>query len=359
LIAVFCVIALAQEIRPRPPGIAANWRLIQTAENETKWMAPEEIEKLDECGKNAQHHGGFFDITDFPLLGKLEVPQADPLPTDCRYDTATVAPFLNAIQIQNWIDTVTDLSALATRYYTSQLGVQGAEYLYNTMTKLCGSKCKVEYFRHSWVQPSVIVTIPGKTNDVIIVGAHQDSTASPSVNNAPGADDDASGCGAIMEMARVLLQGNYTNHRNIQFQFYAAEEAGLLGSQAIAQKYAADGVDVFAMLQFDMVGYVSNGRPPVFITDFVSAPLTSCLRTVSVQLGHTWGQGTCGYACSDHASWTRAGYRSSFPFEQEMSFTNRAIHTVNDKIDLLSPAHAKLFIELGVASIIRLDSPSK
>jgi len=324
-------------------------------------MAPEDIEKLEECGaakKNPQHHGGFFDITDFPLLGKLEVPKADPLPTDCRYDTATVTPFLNSIDIQNWINTVTELSALPTRHYTTQFGLQGAQDIAKKMSTICGNKCKVEMFTHNWVQPSVIVTIPGKTNDVLIVGAHQDSTASPSVNNAPGADDDASGCGAIIEMARVLLAGNYTNNRNIQFQFYAAEEAGLLGSQAIAQKYAADGVDVYAMLQFDMVGFVSNGRPPVLITDFVSGPLTTCLRNISVQLGHNWGTGTCGYACSDHASWTRAGYRSSFPFEQEMSQINRAIHTVNDKIDLLTPSHAKLFIELGVASIIRLDQPS-
>ena len=127
----------------------------------------------------------FFDITDFPLLGKIDVPQAAAIPADCRFDAALVRPFLNDINTQNWVNHVTSLSSLPTRYCniftliyeielyliveysfwyltwadTSQYGVQGAKYIFDTMTQMCGSKCSVRYFQHSWAQPSVIVKI--------------------------------------------------------------------------------------------------------------------------------------------------------------------------------------------------------
>jgi len=227
LLAIFCV-CNAQLQRVRPPSIPADWRLIETAKDKSEWMSPEQITKLiQECGKADQDHaghGGFFDITDYPLLGKLKVPEADPLPTDCKYDPSVVNPLINMIDMNNWVNDVTALSSLSTRYYTSQNGTKGAEYLYNRLTQMCGSNCSVSYFTHSWPQSSVVMRIKGTTNDVVIVGAHQDSTASPSTANAPGADDDASGCGGVLEIARVLLNGNFTTKRNIEFHFYSAEE---------------------------------------------------------------------------------------------------------------------------------------
>jgi len=105
-----------------------------------------------------------------------------------------------------------------------------------------------------------------------------------------------------------------------------------------------------------MVGYTQS-RPPVLITDFVDSQLTTCLQQLAAQIGTTeWGTSTCGYACSDHGSWTRAGYRSSFPFECDFRYYNTRIHTANDLIDILNADHAKLFIELGVAAAVSLTT---
>jgi len=108
------------------------------------------------------------------------------------------------------------------------------------------------------------------------------------------------------------------------------------------------------MIQFDMIGF--KGSDPVFVSDFVDTPLTNCLRVIAAQLGTTnWGLERCGYACSDHASFNRAGYRSSHPFESTAATSNKRIHTTGDVYDILNINHAKLFVELGVAAAIRLS----
>jgi leucyl aminopeptidase len=66
---------------------------------------------------------------------------------------------------------------------------------------------------------------------------------------APGADDDGSGTITILEVFRSLVNTGFRPLRPVEFHWYSGEEAGLLGSQDIAQKYAKRGVDVFAMIQ--------------------------------------------------------------------------------------------------------------
>lgn len=46
-----------------------------------------------------------------------------------------------------------------------------------------------------------------------------------------------------------------------------------------------------------------------------------------------WGYSQCGYGCSDHASWTDAGYSSSFPFEANFDESNHHIHTIHDTLE--------------------------
>jgi len=342
----------------RPSNIPEDWRLIET-QYKSEWLSPEAVGDLvQECGKQ-DHQGfhGFFDITDFPFHGKIKVPEPSPLPDFCSYDSKVVDPLLAKIQKKNWEDKVIELSAIPTRYYASTLGQRGAETIYGWLEQICAGKCKPEFFVHSWVQNSVILRIPGNDpkGEVVIIGAHQDSIAT-NVNLAPGADDDASGCSAILEIARVLIDSNFVPNRTLEFHFYSAEEVGLRGSQDISAKYAAEGVNVYAMIQFDMIGYTQN-RPPVFITDFVNSPLTTCLRQLAAQIGTIeWGSSTCGYGCSDHASWTKANYRSSFPFECDFRYYNTRIHTANDLINILNSDHAKHFIELGVAATVSLTT---
>jgi leucyl aminopeptidase len=261
-----------------------------------------------------------------------------------------------------------------TRYFNSTSGAQSSEWLFQQVSAVIKEAkaegvATVRQFRHDrgprpWKQSSTIATIKGKSNVIVAIGAHQDSINMlfPSMAPAPGADDDGSGTMTILEAMRVLLQdpdilaGNAPN--TLEFQWYAAEEGGLLGSRAVFQQYRRENRDVRAMLQQDMTGYIAKtiaaGKPEALgvITDFVDPALTEFIQKIIAAYCDIPAVLTqCGYACSDHASARDAGYPSAFVIEGEMRLTNDKIHTADDTMEYISLPHmlqhAKLTLGLA------------
>ena len=94
-------------------------------------------------------------------------------------------------------------------------------------------------------------------NEFVIVGAHYDHigviapVSGDSIAN--GANDNASGTTTILELARYFGKtGN--NKRSIIFALFSAEEKGLLGAQHLAKKLKDQNLDLYTMLNFEMVG---------------------------------------------------------------------------------------------------------
>ena len=79
------------------------------------------------------------------------------------------------------------------------------------------------------------------------------------VDSFAGADDDGSGTVTILETYRALLASDFHPAKTLEFHWYSAEEAGLLGSQAIAQDYQKQAAPVYAQIQFDMTAWVKKG----------------------------------------------------------------------------------------------------
>jgi hypothetical protein len=94
----------------------------------------------------------------------------------------------------------------------------------------------------------------------IIVGAHYDSrNANPSsISATPGAEDNASGCAGVIELARALLP--FKPQRTVLFMCYAGEEQGLLGSEAHVTALSAQGdlAKVKSVVIMDMIGYSAD-----------------------------------------------------------------------------------------------------
>lgn len=100
-------------------------------------------------------------------------------------------------------------------------------------------------------------TDPNLKNEFIIIGAHYDHIGLQSEQNgdtiANGANDNASGTTTVLEFAKYF--GNHQgNKRSIIFALFSAEEKGLLGSKHLAQKLKAENINLYAMLNFEMVG---------------------------------------------------------------------------------------------------------
>ncbi len=210
--------------------------------------------------------------------------------------------------------------------------------------------------------PSLILTINGSTspNEYVIVGGHMD-TITNNVNNAPGADDDASGIATISEMIRVLLDINYRPSKTVEFMAYAAEEIGLVGSSEIAQDYALNNKNVVSFVQFDMTNYKGSSKDVYLTTDPYNSNdlnlfLIELMEHYNKTGAHTftYGNTICNYGCSDHFSWADNGYDAAFPFEASFSQYNPNIHTTSDKLSNMgnSATHAAKFAKLGLEFII-------
>ena len=154
-----------------------------------------------------------------------------------------------------------------------------------------------------------------------------------------------------------MLSG-YHPQRTLHFIAYAAEEVGLKGSQVIAQDFRARQVQVEAVLQFDMTGFLGDPeKRMIFINDFVNSDLTKWTENlVDTYLRIKWGESECGYACSDHASWDKFEYRSVFPFEATFDTHNKKIHTSADTIEdgKLDFEFVTQFAKLGMAFVFEL-----
>ena len=247
---------------------------------------------------------------------------------------------LDDTQIRSTIDHLS--TAYNNRYYLNTSGQQSALWIRDQWQAHATGRSDVTvttYDHAGYVQPSVILEIAGNSlaSEVVVLGAHLDSIQSGANNSdpatlAPGADDDASGIATLTEVIRVLLGNGFVPDRTIKFMGYAAEEVGLRGSGDIAADHATAGTDVVAVMQLDMTGFNGSVEDIVLIDDFTNVDLTSFVidLVTEYQPALSWTYTTCGYACSDHASWTNNGFPSAFPFEARFGQHNPNIHTTGD-----------------------------
>ncbi|WNG24838.1 M20/M25/M40 family metallo-hydrolase [Cystobacter fuscus] len=260
------------------------------------------------------------------------------------------------------------IQALSTswtnRYYNVQNGADASTWLENEWKKLTAGRpdITVELFTHAWKQSSVIATLRGTTlpDEVVVLGGHLDSInlSNPTTGTAPGADDDASGVASITEVLRVAVLEGYKPARTVKFMAYAGEEAGLLGSRAIANSFKANGVNVVGVLQLDMTNYQGNTFDFGLVLDRTNATLNTHVRDLiaTYQPERTVANIMCGYGCSDHASWTSAGYPAAMPFEASLSTMNPVIHGAQDTLTFLGDTaeNSVKFAKLGASFMAEL-----
>lgn len=104
---------------------------------------------------------------------------------------------------------------------------------------------------------NVVATLRGTVvpDRIYVVSAHIDSRVTDVLNpdaEEPGADDDASGCALVLEVARVLAA--HPSEATIVFTLVAGEEQGVFGSTFQASQYRAASADIQGMFSCDIVG---------------------------------------------------------------------------------------------------------
>ena len=214
------------------------------------------------------------------------------------------------------------------------------------------------YSAHGEGFRNLIVRLGPETDERIVIGAHYDVRGP-----YPGADDNASGTAALLELARVLRGAELRTR--VELAFYSNEENGLLGSAAHAERSR----NVRAMLSLEMLGcfdqpqqfpfaalgllYPQHGDYIVVVGRIQDFPL---VRAVKAALRAN-GAGARsidapelipGIADSDHASFWRSGVRAAMVTDTAW-YRNPRYHTARDTPDTLDYARMARIVD-GLAA---------
>lgn len=130
-------------------------------------------------------------------------------------------------------------------------------------------KVKTNYYKERETQ-NIAAILEGSDENLkheyIVVGAHLDHVGSQAGEvYYPGANDNASGSAAVMQIAEVFIKSGIKPKRSIIFTLFASEEQGLLGAEYFVQNPPVDLENIVAMLNMDCIGsgdsiQIGNGK---------------------------------------------------------------------------------------------------
>ena len=277
---------------------------------------------------------------------------------------------VNSTRLKNWID---NLSSFQTRHTKSNYVEDVAYWLRNELQSVCNGRV---YF-HNFTQPDQgksyslknIICDQGSTsvddkNHHILISAHYDSRMgdiNQSNARAPGADDNASGVAAVLELARVLAKVDLKN--NIQFVLFSGEEQGQWGSVAYVKHQQTNSTKLDLVLNLDMVGYPSLGLDKVIVEYDLGNKITTN-NVYSKNVGQFISQIDSEYTNLE-ASLHTLGKTDLIPFEaigktviglhDGGSELNSNYHSVSDTPDTLDIGYLTSVTKLALATILNLD----
>lgn len=171
----------------------------------------------------------------------------------------------------------------------------------------------------------------------LVIGAHMDSKV------GPGANDNATGCGVLLEMARVLRKNN-KQVPTIEFVFFGGEEIASGGSRNnhhwgsrffVSSLPAEEKKAIAGMISVDMVG----AGPEFRARNMAAAPgtLTAMMLELGASRGMTFLQDTSDVGNSDHEPFEKAGIPSVWIEYRDFA----AYHTGGDNVSSVDDSHVK------------------
>lgn len=179
------------------------------------------------------------------------------------------------------------------------------------------AKLKQEVYQKLTMR-NVLGMIPGKnTKEYVIVGAHFDHLGIDPVLDGDqiynGADDNASGVSAVLQIARAFLASGQQPERNVIFAFWDGEEKGLLGSKYFVQTCPFLS-QIKGYLNFDMIGRNNKPQQPKQVVYFYTAAhpvfgdwLKEDIRKYGLQLEPDYRAWKNPIGGSDNGSFAKVG----------------------------------------------------
>jgi hypothetical protein len=212
---------------------------------------------------------------------------------------------------------------------------------------------------------NVVGMVPGRdpkmADEYIVVGAHYDhlgyggpgsgSRMPDSAAVHHGADDNASGVAAVIELAQKFSHDK-SNKRSIIFVAFTAEEFGLIGSKAFVTEPPVAIKKITTMVNFDMIGRLDSAKD--LTIGGIGTSLESKALVDSLIHGFNVKISKEGYGPSDHASF----YGENIPVIYFTSGVHDQYHTPNDTYDRINYKGERMITENAGQLILAIANRS-
>ncbi|MDP5275490.1 M28 family metallopeptidase [Chengkuizengella axinellae] len=242
------------------------------------------------------------------------------------------------------------LSEIESRNYTAAGNGRAKNYIVDELNKIGYEVIyhEFDYEKETYLNLIANTNVESKIN--YIVCAHFDSISNEAL--APGADDNASGVAALLELAKIIKTKKY--EFNVQFIFFNLEEEGAIGSKSLAKQYFDAGEKIEGVINLDTIGtwdgpiseqypltYVTNEASQIFMDEILAhfpLPLQKC--------EDLW--------TDDHGSFWEYGYKA---IELTELGCTKYMHTDKDTIEKLNCDNIGLIVN-GLVTVFDRFSES-
>ena len=214
---------------------------------------------------------------------------------------------------------------------------------------------------------NVIALLPGTdealNDEYIVVGAHYDHLGwggkgsgsrrpdTTAIHN--GADDNASGVAAVLEIAEKLALGKLAPKRSVLFMAFGAEEMGLLGSKFFTKNPLIDKSHIKQMFNLDMVGRLNPSKPSLTVGGTgTGLGMEAFLLDHAIDRDFQLSTTPDGYGPSDHAAF----YVEDVPVLFFFTGITEEYHTPQDDLETINISGEKAIADYAYDLIADLGS---
>ena len=208
---------------------------------------------------------------------------------------------------------------------------------------------------------------PDLKNEFVILGAHYDHVGRAKAVNgdsiANGANDNAAGTVAVLEIAKHFAAAK-NNKRSMLFILFSAEEMGLQGAKHISSRLKTEGLDLYSLVNFEMIGVPMKNREfQAYLTGYENSNMAEKFNEYA-------NANVLGFLpqAKEYSLFQRS---DNYPFYQEFKvpaqtistfdFTNyEYYHHVSDEADKMDYVHMSNLIDKVIQGITGMvNSASK
>lgn len=269
---------------------------------------------------------------------------------------AQVQALVNQVDKDRYFADIVTLANFGTRRTGTTGNVNARNWIAAQFTSLGLAVTTPQFNVGGQPTRNVVGTLTGTMfpNEFLVVCAHFDSL--PSLGSAPGAEDNASGTAAVLEIARIVAP--FGSQRSIRFIAFSGEEQGVLGStNYVANLTATERANFRGAINLDMIGYTGDAEHDVLLETLPFAdPLQNELEAAAHDFTNLAVYNSFVLLGGDHEPFLNAGLPCVLAIENDWD-TYPAYHLSSDTTAMITRELGASITKMSLAALVRLANP--